>query len=597
MAELSPIAKAASRGWHHERLEIVPWAERKVYLPKSVTSLDGPYRVDAAPYQAEPLREMANDENEAVVLVKANQVGGSTIGVVSLGYWCDQDPGPAMWTTGNQDLARDFSKDILFPIFRRIATIDEAVLNNRVTASTYEIRLPSMTLLLAWGGSENKAEQKSVRYLILDEFEMYADLIAAFEKRTTRYSNSRKVYISKPGLLTGPAWTKYETTDQREWQWPCLGCGEMLPLKFKGYLFFDKFHHATGKPDYSRIFPTIRFVCPKCNHEHGESSALHSHILDHGRYIPQHPKANDGMKRKVVGFRWNAMLLPLIEGVPSWERLVKEFIEAEEALKTGSVLPLQAFLNKRMAEPFEDRTGVQDFSLNTTKIDSTTKWDREVMRFLIADKQVDHLWYLAGSFSMDGDCRLIEADMTRDELTLRDVQQRLGVADACTIVDAGDDAKTVYEWCQKFGWQAMKGEDDAYFRVETRPGLTESKLWKLQKTDPFIGTARQNRARFAVFLWSNPSVTSIIMRILAGKGTSLEIPEGFCPSFGQHLQAVQRVQRHDKDGRSFWTWVDRKGKPNHLLDCLRMLYTAAIIDSEMPKPHVKTRLGLVEAAP
>lgn len=594
---ISPVERAAHRGWHHERLEIVPWAERKVYLPKSVTSLSGPFRVDAAPYQAEPLREMANDENEGVVLVKANQVGGSTIGVVSLGYWCDQDPGPAMWTTGNQDLARDFSKDTLFPIFRRIATIDEAVLNNRATASTYEIRLPSMTLLLAWGGSENKAEQKSVRYLVLDEFEMYADLIAAFEKRTTRYSNSRKVYISKPGLLAGPAWTKYETTDQREWHWPCLGCGAMLPLKFKDHIYFDKFYHATGKPDYSRIFPTIRYVCPKCSHEHFESSALHAHIINPevSRYIPQHPKANEGMKRKVVGFRWNAMLLPLIEGVPSWERLVKEFIEAEDALKTGSIMPLQAFLNKRMAEPFEDRTGVQDFALNTSKIDVATKWDREAIRFIIADKQVDYLWYLAGSFAENGDCRLLEADMTRDDLTLREIQDRLGVAASCVIIDAGDDTRTVYEWCQKHKWQAMKGEDDPYFRVETRPGRVENKLWKLQDRDPFRGTAMQNRANFAVFLWSNPSVTSIIMRILDGKGLSLEVPDTMPPAFAEHLKAVQRVQRHDKDGRAYWVWQDRKGRPNHLLDCLRMLYTAAIIDSEMPRPHIKTRIGLVEA--
>lgn len=589
-----PVYAGASRGFHYERLPIVDWAENKVVLPGTMTATYGPFRAANHPYESEPLREIANDDNESVVLIKANQVGGTTIGVVSLGYFLDQEPAPAMWTTATEALAKDFSKDSLFPILRGITSLDESVLNDRTKASTFEVRFPSMTLLLAWGGSSAKAEQKSICRLYLDEFEKYSDLVPSFEKRVTRYRNSRKIYISKPGQVAGVAWQKYLVTDMREWHWPCHNCGHPLPLKFKDHIFFDKFAHASGAPDWQRILPSIRFVCPFCHHEHFESSALHQHVTHHHEsgYMALAPRANDGLVRRQVGFRWNAMLLPLIGGIPSWQKLVMEFIEAETAIQHGNVLLMQLWLRERMAEAWEDRTGMQEFSLATAKYDPAKHWEREVIRFLIADKQEFHLWYLCGAFAIDGSCRLMEAGKVPDETSLREVQLRLGVANPCTAVESGFEAKTVYEACKKYGWQATKGDDADSYLVERVPGRKIVQLWKVADKDPFIGTRWQGQHNMRLFLWSTQGLTSIVMATLKNRGMPLEIPENFLPEFSVHIKSTRRVEKTGKDGRPTWLWVDKR--ENHLLDCLRALYLCAIIDSEMPKPHIRARLGKID---
>ena len=441
-------------------MTIIPWAEKNVYLPGTATSQEGPFRAANAPWEIEPLQEIANDENEAVVLVKANQVGGTTVGVLSLGYFTDQDPGPAMWTTANQDLARDFSKDSLFPIFKAIHSINEKDLNDRRRASTFELRLPSMTLLLAWGGSAAKAEQKSVRYLYLDEFEKYADLISAFEARTTRYHNSRKIYISKPGLRLGPAWEKYESTDKREWHWPCQKCNRPLPLKFRGHIFFDRFYHANNQPDWARIFPTIRYVCPYCHHEHFETQDLHAHIGGRGSYIAQAPLANSGMPRRRIGFRFNALLLPLIDGSPAWQFIVKEFLEADHMLKQGVVGPLQEWTSKRMAEfweigqEYETKSAI--LASYTMKEAISEKWD---YIFLTVDVQHHGFWHVVRGWKNDGESALLSCGELQ---TWGDIGEKAKVFNITNprwvFLDSRYNTGEVHRRCARYGWTALRAD-------------------------------------------------------------------------------------------------------------------------------------------
>ena len=408
--------KALSKGLEFSQLEILPWAEARIFLPRSVSPTQyGPYRSLNAPWQVEPLQEIANDENESVVLIKANGVGGSTIGTVSLCYFIDQDPGAAIWVSATQDLIKDYSRDTLFPILRNVTGIDEDALNDRTTASTYEVRLPAMTLLLGWGGSEGKGEQKHVRFLYLDEFEIYPDMVSKFEARTTRQFNSRKIYITKPRFEDGISSKKYHETDQREWHWSCLKCNAPLPLKFKGHVAFEKFYHATGEPDWGRIFKTVRFVCPNCAHEHFESDELHNHIInrERSRWIPQRPDANKDLTRKKVGFRWNAMLLHLIDGIPAWQKITQEFIQAEDIFtRTGLILDLQDFIFKRMGEWWKEGQQHEKKALSLSaysiKDPVSAEWDEIA---LTVDTQETHYWWMACGWKYTGAARLLGCGM------------------------------------------------------------------------------------------------------------------------------------------------------------------------------------------
>lgn len=582
---ISPVQRGAKRGWHYERLNIITWAEKKVTLPGSMTATDGPLRLSNAPWEAEPLQEIANDQNESVVLIKANQVGGTTIGVVSMAYFADQDPASTMWCTGNQDLARDFSKDTLFKIFRNISTLDEKVLNDRRTASTFEIRLPAMTLLLAWGGSENKAEQKSVRYLYLDEFEKYPELIGHFEKRTTRFHNSRKIFISAPGETVGPAWQMYLTTDMREWHFPCLSCEAMLPLKFRDHVFFDRFYHATGRPDWARIFPTIRYICPSCKHEHFESSALHLHIQnpERSKWIALAPNANDGMKRRNIGFRWNAMILPLIEGIPSWEKIVKEFIEADIALKEGTVQHLIIWSNKRMAEgwtpgqEYEKKESV----LASYKIEDALR-DEWTFKFLKVDVQHLGFWHVArGWRKEDGFSRLLSEGELKTWGDIEAKAQALGITNPHHVfVDARYNPGEVHRQCAKYGWTALLGEERKSFPHHSvdRNGKRKT-VWRIysepRRIDCGIGTEGQGRIFCVEFLFANPTAQDILQRHINGEAASKwEVPQDVSAEYLKQRDGARYVnERNKKTGVLGWFW--KQVGPEHMRDCEKMGIVAA----------------------
>jgi hypothetical protein len=574
------LTKAARRGWHYQRMTIIPWAERHVYMPRTTTSNEGPFRAENAPWEIEPLQEIANDENEAVALIKANQVGGTTVGVISLAYFTDQDPGPAMWTTANQDLARDFSKDSLFPIFRSISAIDDKLLNDRKTASTFELRFPSMTLLLAWGGSAAKAEQKSIRYLYLDEFEKYADLIAAFEARTTRYHNSRKIYISKPGLVKGPSWEIYQTTDQREWHWRCQGCGKPLPLKFKDHIFFDRFHHANSQPDWARIFATIRFICPHCKREHFESPELHAHIAERGSYIPQAPLANAGMKRKRVGFRWNAMLLPLIDGSPSWQFIVKEFIEAQTMLKLGVVLKLQEWTAKRMAEFWEPG---QEYETRSAILASykaaeaiSEKWD---YIFLTVDVQHHGFWHIVRGWKNDGTSALLSWGelQTWGDITEKSRQHNI-INPRWVFLDSRYNTAEVHRRCARNGWTALRAENRVSFPFTQ--GRNRPTIYRLYSEptpiDCGIGTAEGGRQFCVEFMFARNTAQGILQRYYDGAAREWKLPADVSDDYKAQLRATVPVSdRVAKTGIYKEIWKDVR--PCHMRDCEVAQIVAAAI--------------------
>jgi len=111
----------------------------------------GPFQSSASVYLTRRLPKRLGAPVEAKVMepVFAFDREVVPVGTIALGYWIDQDPGAAIWVSATEKLIRDYSKDTLFPILKNISGISEDDLNDRNKSSMFEIRLPSMTLLLA----------------------------------------------------------------------------------------------------------------------------------------------------------------------------------------------------------------------------------------------------------------------------------------------------------------------------------------------------------------------------------------------------------------------------------------------------------------
>jgi hypothetical protein len=580
----SPLKQGLSSGFDYSRLEIRSWMERRFHLPRTVSPTQyGPFSFHNAPWESEPLQEIANDENESVVLIKANGVGGSTIGTGALCYFIDQDPGAAIWVSATENLIRDYSKDTLFPILKNLVSINPQDINPSKT-SMFEVRLPAMTLLLKWGGSEAGAEQKHVRYLFLDEFEIYPEMVGKFEARTTRQFNSRKVYITKPRFEGGISHKKYLITDQREWHWLCLKCGGPLPLKLKGHVAFDKFYHANNKPDWARIFPTIRYICPHCAHEHFETNELHDHIInrDRSKWIAQAPKANEGLSRKQVGFRWNAMLLHLIDGIPSWQKLVQEFIEAEAVFtNTGLVLDLQDFIFKRMGEWW--KTGQEhekrDLTLSAYSIKDpiSKEWDEIAITI---DVQETHFWFVTCGWKHDGSARILDCGKLLSEGEILEKQKSAGLrGPQFVFLDATwSVGRRVQKMCADHNWTALVGTDrDGFDHITNRKdargnAITIRKIYSREKRiDVGFGTREAGRRYCAQYDIASNVAEGMLQERLDRKELKFDIPKDAPPELGEHLDGIKRMKRFNKTtGNPEWFWKDIANGKVHLRDCCRM---------------------------
>lgn len=564
-------------------MEILPWAESKIYMPRSVSPTQyGPFSSLNAPWQIEPLQELANDDNESVVLIKANGVGGSTIGTVALCYWIDQDPGSCIWVSATEKLIRDYSKDTLFPILRNVAGISEDDLNDRTKASMFEIRLPAMTLILAWGGSEASAEQKHIRYEVLDEFELYGDMVGKFEARTTRQFNSRKVYITKPKMTGGISHEKYRLTDQREWNFPCLKCGGLLPLKFKGYIAYEKFYYDDHRPDWSKIFPTIRYLCSHCGHEHFECDELHSHIVNRGKWIAQYPRANEGLARRLVGFRWNSMLLHRIDGVPAWQKLVQEFVEAEISFTNhGIVQPLQDFIAKRMGEWWSvgDEHAKKDLTLSAYSIKDpiSPEWDEIA---LTVDVQETHFWFVACGWKHNGAARILDCGKLYGEGDILTKQNSLGLrGPQFVFLDATwSKGHRVQKTCAAHNWTALRGTDREGFdhitnRRDHRGQLvTTRKIYSREKRiDVGIGTREAGRRFCAQYDFASNVAEGMLQERIDRKELSFEIPNDAPQELHDHLAGIKYDKKFNKTtGFPEWYWKDIANGEVHLRDCCKM---------------------------
>jgi hypothetical protein len=603
----SPLKSGLAAGFDYSRLDILPWAESRIYLPRSVSPTQyGPFSSLNAPWQIEPLQEIANDENESVILIKANGVGGSTIGTVSLCYFIDQDPGAAIWVSATEKLIRDYSKDTLFPILRNVSGISEDDLNDRTKSSLFEVRLPAMTLLLAWGGSEASAEQKHVRFIYLDEFELYADLVGRFEARTTRQFNSRKVYITKPRMTGGISHEKYRLTDQREWHFPCLKCDAPLPLKFKGHIAFEKFYYDDQRPDWGKIFPTIRYVCPHCSHEHFESDELHTHIINlaRSRWIPQYPRANEGLARKFVGFRWNSMLLHRIDGVPSWQKLVQEFVEAEISFTNhGIVQPLQDFIAKRLGEWWSvgDEHAKKDPTLSAYSIkDPISKdWDEIA---LTVDVQETHFWFTKFGWKHDGTARLIDCGKLLGEDEIMRKAEGLRGPQFVFLDAAWSPGRRVQKICAAHNWTALVGTDrDGFDHITNRKDhrgnpITVRKIYSREKRiDVGMGTRQAGRMFCAQYDFASNVAEGMLQERLDRKDLKFEIPDDAPQELLEHLKGmVYKPVVNKSTGEKKWIWAEVA--PPHLRDCCKMQIVfasmAKCITVELPDietPHGQDR--------
>lgn len=372
------------------------WAEAYRELPPSMTAEPGPWRNSRVPYLAGIMDATVERGVEAVVVLKAVQVGFSEALRNLLGYWIDRDPGPAMFVMPSEKAANQTVDERIRPLLDETPALRKHVSQSREDNRLDMIRLDTMSVYMAWAGSPQALATRSIRRVLCDEVDKYpefagreADPIRLAQKRLTTYGHRSLLIVgSSPTTRRGHVWRWWEgCTDRRRYFVPCPHCAAMQPLEWARVRFparpdgVDRNEHAEEVESKKLAW----YECIAC--EQRIDDRHKPGMLLRGEWRSETP----GASNRRIGFHLNSIYSPWL----TFSKLAGEFLQA-----VGDSALMMDFRNSRLGEPFEEQASVTKSDIIRDKSRSSAcgppmvvpRWAG--LLIASADVQSDHLFYV-----------------------------------------------------------------------------------------------------------------------------------------------------------------------------------------------------------
>ncbi|WP_438770034.1 phage terminase large subunit family protein [Brevibacillus sp. JB24b] len=325
-------------------LTVSQWADANRRLSPEASAEPGRWNTDRAPYQRE-IMDAINDPYVTEIVVKSSaQVGKSELILNSLGYFIDHDPSPVILLQPTLEMAQSFSKDRLAPMLRDSPTLKNKVkdVKSRDSGNTQlHKRFPGGQIILVGANSPAGLASRPIRIVLCDEVDRYpasagteGDPVKLVTNRTKNFWNRKHIYVSTPTIKNASRIEAlYENSTMEQWCLACPSCKTYQPLSW-GQITFDydeKFKKATN----------VLHACIDCGSLHNEVEWKNQN----GKWIAR----QKGLDRR--GFHLNELSSPW----SSWESIVKNFKEANEALKKGDHEQLKTWVNTSLGETWEEK--------------------------------------------------------------------------------------------------------------------------------------------------------------------------------------------------------------------------------------------------
>jgi len=587
-------------------LPIWKWAERNVSLPSNYAT-PGPFKVSRSRYLSAVFDALQDPSIREVTFRKATQTGGSMVSDILAAWVIRVNPWPMQINMQTDPDAKVHAQSRINPLLASCNAVAELFPTNRHHLATTE-KFFQLMFLTIQGANENSLQSRSVCYQCNDEVVFWpaAGLTKDADRRLNAYSWRRTQYnVSQGGMEDDEFDKKYNAGTQEEYCWACPKCGMVQPFvwqynndpKEKGGMKYEE--NETTRPggidwDHDELAKTIYYECRDCEHRITDTPTERELLDRSATWIPSNKKA-PASKRS---FAFPAMACLEIP----WADLVAEWVEAIASMKEGDTEPLKKFIQKRLAQSFKENIQFfeakgsvhQDYYITeATDLSPGKFWADEHTRFLTFDMQLDHFWYVARAWSVDGRSRLIAEGRLLTELDIREKQIELGVNDTQVVGDSGFKATEVYMMCCIYGWRCLKGEDQRafvwidkknnqkYFRPYSMPTKQEPVFGfsKAQMSRADMEHFQRNRkTRYATLSrWSNRHFNDLLQVLRGGKGVYWGIPSNSSPTYLEQLDGAQlRRRRNKQTNKVTWEWVPVGRRGDHLRDCeLQQLVCAA----------------------
>lgn len=341
------FTKAALRGLTLDPdLQVQEWAEQYRILSSKGSAEPGRWRNERTPYLKEIMSCLsANSPEEYVVFVSGTQLGKTECILNWAGEVIHLMPGPMGIVQSTLGSGEIFSKQRLQPmidctpvLFDRVAKSREREAGN----TTMMKEFPGGSVNIMTANSEDSLRSKPIRFLALDEVDMYPGwTISKAIERTETFSNRKIFLCSSPKKLADSLiWAEYLMSDQREYHLPCPDCDHLQTIKWKNI----KFQYS--KKSF-KLQGEVLLACENCGSLIPENKKLD--MLQNGVWIPGNPEG------KYPGFRLPQLYSVL--GSSKWRSAVNKHLKIKQKKKKGNptyIEDRETWTNDVLAEPWEE---------------------------------------------------------------------------------------------------------------------------------------------------------------------------------------------------------------------------------------------------
>lgn len=340
----SLIAFLAARLKPRARLSVSAWADAHRMLSPKASSQPGPWRTSSMPHTREIMDALSlDDPTPRVVVMKPAQAAITESSVNWIGYIMGyiRSAKPTLIVVPTDRLLVRWVHQRLRPMVEGAASLRGLLDVSRSRDGTNRLDMidyPGGLLYLTTAGSASNLKSDSICYAICDEADEYdwdvegrGDPLGMIESRQANFPR-RKLFIFSTPTVKGSSRIEGEwlASDQRKRFVACPHCGERQTLEWS-HLHWDE--------SLNRVW----YTCAHngCVIEERDKPAMLAGAI----WIPTYPERSAHSK----GYHFNALYSPLGLGY-SWAELVQQWIGAQ-----GKPERLQAFMNERLAIPWEDR--------------------------------------------------------------------------------------------------------------------------------------------------------------------------------------------------------------------------------------------------
>lgn len=360
-------------GWIEKIKHVKPsdFNEEHRYLPKSVTSLSGPFRMSITPYMVEPLNCMdVNSPIREVNFKKGSQVGYTTglIECALLYFAAHVSTLPIMLVTADKELAEARVETSILPMLQQsgFADIIQAadVSDKRKTGKTKNlIQFKGGSYLVPSGIlNPRKARQYSICVMFKDEIDGWPDVVGVkgedpetiTDARCKGYWTRRKIMRGSTPLIKGMSKIDkaYLRGDQRKYLVLCVSCGFPQELRWSGRNketdkdFGFKWELEKG----TLLLDSVRYSCANCQHDHYEADKDRLFALDQGAHWEPTSRPVEPFIRS---YQLPSFYSPA--GMHPWSQCVAMYLSAFDPIerKVIDIGRYQTFYNHVLGESFE----------------------------------------------------------------------------------------------------------------------------------------------------------------------------------------------------------------------------------------------------